>query len=71
MQADKKQIEILLIDYFREYYEEFPKGKVVPSESPDFIVKMKIGFDYRFLIKYLLYKKTNTQKSFIAIKLVI
>lgn len=41
MQADKKQIEVLLISYFREFYKEFPKGKVVPSESPDFIVKMK------------------------------
>lgn len=41
MQADKKQVEVLLIEYFRERYAEFPKGKVVPWESPDFIVKMK------------------------------
>ncbi len=41
MQVDKKQMEVLLIDYFRECYKEFPKGKVVPSESPDFLVKMK------------------------------
>lgn len=41
MQADKKQMEVLLIDYFRGCYNEFPNGKVVPSESPDFLVKMK------------------------------
>lgn len=31
----------MLIDYFRHCYPEFPKGRVVPSESPDFLVKMK------------------------------
>lgn len=41
MQEEKKQLEILLMDYFRESYAEFPNGKAVPSESPDFIVKMK------------------------------
>lgn len=41
MQVNKKQVEVLLIDYFRECYEEFPKGKIVPSESPDFLVKMR------------------------------
>jgi hypothetical protein len=37
----KKQLEILLIQYFRDCYSDFPKGKVVPSESPDFIVTLK------------------------------
>ncbi len=41
MQPEKKQLENLLIQYFRESYNDFPKGQVVPSESPDFIVKMK------------------------------
>jgi hypothetical protein len=41
MQPDKKQLEILLINYFRECYDNFPKGKLSPSESPDFIVKMR------------------------------
>ncbi|TNF45373.1 MAG: hypothetical protein EP310_01705, partial [Bacteroidetes bacterium] len=41
MQPDKKQLEILLIHYFRECYDDFPKGKLAPSESPDFIVKMR------------------------------
>src|SRR5690606_34559332 len=41
MQPDKKELEILLINYFRNCYEDFPKGQITPSESPDFIVKMK------------------------------
>ena len=41
MQHDKKQLEILLMNYFRESYADFPNGKLIPSESPDFIVKMK------------------------------
>lgn len=41
MQEVKKQLEVLLISYFRESYKEFPKGKIVASESPDFVVKMK------------------------------
>lgn len=41
MQPDKKQLEILLVNYFRLCYDDFPKGRLCPSESPDFIVKMK------------------------------
>ena len=41
MQADKKQLEILLMDYFRMCYPDFPKGRVVPAESPDFWVRKK------------------------------
>lgn len=41
MQPDKKQLEILLVNYFRVCYEDFPKGQLIPSESPDFIIKMK------------------------------
>lgn len=29
------------MEYFRTCYKEFPKGKVVASESPDFLLKMK------------------------------
>lgn len=45
MQPDKKQLEILLVHYFRACFEEFPKGQLSPSESPDFIVKMKNGYE--------------------------
>lgn len=41
MQPDKKQLEILLVNYFRLCYDDFPKGQLFASESPDFIVKMK------------------------------
>ncbi len=36
---DKKQIENLLVAGFRAFYPEFPKGNLVPSESPDFIMR--------------------------------
>ena len=41
MQPDKKQLEILLINYFRESLPGFPVGAVIPSESPDFMIRMK------------------------------
>ncbi len=41
MQEVKKQLEVLLVNYFRDCYPDFPKVKVVASESPDFVVKMK------------------------------
>lgn len=41
MEPVKKQLEILLLQYFRECYPHFPKGKVLSSESPDFIIKLK------------------------------
>ncbi len=53
MEADshniKKQLEILIIDYFRSIYDDFPKGKLKASESPDFLLdfspKNKIGIE--------------------------
>lgn len=41
MNPDKKHLEILLINYFRENFSDFPKGKIISSESPDFIVQLK------------------------------
>ncbi len=41
MHFDKKHLEILLMQYFRESYAEFPKGILNSSESPDFILKLK------------------------------
>lgn len=41
MQEVKKQLEILLVNYFRNQYPDFPKGKIVASESPDFVIKTK------------------------------
>ena len=44
MRSEKKQLEFLLIHYFRECFNELPKGKIVASESPDFILKMRKKF---------------------------
>ncbi|MBN2636876.1 MAG: hypothetical protein JXR61_11450 [Prolixibacteraceae bacterium] len=41
MHQDKKQLEVLLLEYFRKCFSDFPKGKVMASESPDFIVSFK------------------------------
>ena len=41
MNPDKKPLEILLINYFRESFTDFPKGKIQYSESPDFIISLK------------------------------
>ncbi len=37
---EKKQVEVLLMDYFRKTYAEFPKGRLKPCESPDFILSL-------------------------------
>lgn len=41
MKPEKKQLELLLMHYFRERHPDFPKGKLTASESPDFILKLK------------------------------
>lgn len=41
MSPVKKQMEILLMHYFKSCHSAFPKGKLVPAESPDFILKLK------------------------------
>ncbi|MCB2208434.1 MAG: hypothetical protein KQH67_09050 [Bacteroidetes bacterium] len=41
MKALEKEIEeFIVMNYFREKYPHFPKGKLVRSESPDFILKL-------------------------------
>lgn len=37
---DKFEEEKLIMHYFRDFYTNFPKGKLVKSESPDFILKI-------------------------------
>lgn len=45
----KKQTEFVIINLFRKHYPDFPKGKLKPSESPDFILtispRRKIGLE--------------------------
>jgi hypothetical protein len=68
--ADKmdniKQIqEYIIIDNFRKHYPQFPKGKLIKSESPDFILKTgakhTIGIELTSLpySKYSLGKEDN------------
>ena len=40
MKRDKKLDEMILMQYFIEKYPEFPKGKLVQQESPDFILRV-------------------------------
>lgn len=37
---NQKEEEKLVMQYFRDFYPEFPKGKLSQSESPDFILKL-------------------------------
>ena len=39
MEDVKKDKEWLVLQYFREKYAGFPKGRLLKSESPDFIVR--------------------------------
>lgn len=32
--------EMLIMEYFRNEYKEFPKGKLMKSESPDFVLRV-------------------------------
>lgn len=53
MQSDKKRIERQYLDAFIELYPEFPKGRIISGESPDFIVKTRrwtIGVELTELI---------------------
>lgn len=44
MESDiKKQSEINFLNFFRERYPDFPKGKLVAGESPDFMVRSTGG----------------------------
>ena len=72
MAVDKVAEEWTVIRYFREQYASFPKGKLVKSESPDFILKLnrkkRIGIELTRLdhagsgaelLAELLYKKED------------
>jgi hypothetical protein len=52
----KEREERAIIGFFREVYNDFPRGKLVKSESPDFILKLNrkrsIGIELTKLFKY-------------------
>lgn len=37
---NQKEEEKLIIQYFRKNFPDFPKGRLIPSESPDFVLKL-------------------------------
>jgi hypothetical protein len=41
MHPAKKQLEIALMNYFMEFFPDFPNGSLLPTESPDFILTFK------------------------------
>ncbi len=56
MPFPKKEKETTTIRYFREKYPAFPKGKLIASESPDFIIKenakITTGIELTHLVDY-------------------
>jgi hypothetical protein len=42
----KKQLEIVTADFFRKLNPDFPKGKLAPSESPDFVLTLNTRLSY-------------------------
>lgn len=65
MRPEKKQLEIFLMHYFRECCDVLPAGKLAPSESPDFILKIKKKFNIGIELTRLnpLNAKALTQKE--------
>ena len=65
MPIDKTTEEWLVMRYFRERYVQFPKGKLIKTESPDFILrvnrKKRIGIELTRL-DYSLKDVTNKNK---------
>jgi hypothetical protein len=55
MARDKKQQEREVLDAFRKHYDDFPKGKIRASESPDFIIiasrKNSIGVELTKIVR--------------------
>lgn len=52
---NRKEEEKLIIQYFRKHCIDFPKGRLIPSESPDFILKISphrsIGIELTRLVE--------------------
>ena len=63
----KKQLERLLVDYFRQEYPEFPAGKLRESESPDFILetnsKYSVGIELTRLYPESRLQQTQEDKT--------
>jgi len=64
MQLTKKEIEAYYLKRFSQSIESFPKGNIIPSESPDFILdtgEYKIGIEITRIYKSANFRGTNPQ----------
>jgi hypothetical protein len=74
---DRKIQERAILDHFRKHYPDFPKGKVIPSESPDFIIKTSprksIGIEFSSLptLSHTIKNKTDLKNLLSDIRSVL
>ena len=77
MILDRKIQERAILDQFRKHYPDFPKGKIIPSESPDFILKTSpkrsIGIELSSLpsLSYHIQNKADLQRLIQDIQVII
>ena len=55
----KKEKERLVVEQFRDTYTEFPKGKLVLSESPDFVIRTSPRYSIGIELVSLPYSDTR------------
>lgn len=60
---DKFQEEKLIMEYFRKCYIHFPKGKLIKSESPDFILKINPKKSYGIELTRLVQSESLIQEQ--------
>ena len=59
----KKEKERLVIEQFRDTYTEFPKGKLVLSESPDFVIRTSPRYSIGIELVSLPYSGTHRSQE--------
>ena len=62
--------EMLIMEYFRNEYKEFPKGKLMKSESPDFILSVSPKNDIGIELTKLHGPTVNKYKTHYPCKIV-
>ncbi len=60
---NQKDEEILVLNYFRKFLNDFPKGRVIKSESPDFIIKTGRHYQTGIELTRLHFAKNNLFKA--------
>lgn len=67
MKRDKKLDELLIMRHFIEKYPDFPKGKLVQHESPDFIYKVNRRKNINIELTEILFSKSNPSPDVLEI----